>query len=550
MKRETFIILMIFVLALVPRLYHISGYLPDYFHPDEDKEIRRAISLYQGEFQQRAHKGMLFVLLAIEYGLLYGYEWVIGQVNSPHDFALEFVKDHSILFILSRITVAFMGAGCAVLAYRIVRYQTHIFAGILAALLITVFSEHLILSRLGRLDVPLCFWILLFIDLSIRSIQSPTTVRIFFIACLGGLVTATKTSGLPFLLVGLPAFINWLKLSDDFGKQLKNFTLAVSVFLLTIFIFNHALIEAILSLKSGVRPFSALEQYSGNTPNKFENYLNFPLNSLGILVILLAFFAIGYIGFKGLKKEKLIYGLLLGAIFLQVTLVWVCSDLVSMRYVLPSMIILILLAALGTYHLTSLFSSEKLRWISFSMLSLALVTPQLIQAKKKLHTSLLKPTVIAAKEWIEKNLPKNETIYLEGDKVFPSMYMPRLLQTRGSLEDKIIRLEETDPKKGELLRKFWLPSATENGYDIELYSYSREGISIKELQKETARYFVVREIEIKPHNINKWVKSYHTTLDQLSKMELIQMFEGDGENLNGLTLKVYIERSDLLRNLK
>ena len=41
--RGSWLPLVLFLIALAPRTDEIGRHLPEYFHPDEDKEMRRAI---------------------------------------------------------------------------------------------------------------------------------------------------------------------------------------------------------------------------------------------------------------------------------------------------------------------------------------------------------------------------------------------------------------------------------------------------------------------------------------------------------------------------
>ena len=553
-------LLLLVALALLPRVHEVGRYLPDHFHPDEDKEIRRAIQLARGEVDlQRRHKGFLFVLLTVEYGALYTFQRATGAVDSTEEFGRRIAADHSMLFLLSRLTVALMGAICVLLAYRITRRLGGTGAALLAAGLVLVFEPHLHLSRLGRLDVPLCMCALLVVDLSLAAMREPTTRRMLLLAAAAGLTVCAKTSGAPFLIIAIPPFYRWLRSASDVRGSGARFAGALMVSVLVVAIFNSALLFFVATGGGGGRELDwqgiLAEQYTGGAPDRVRNYIVQPAEFVGFTALLLAVLGMVLLTRKRLSLYLHFVAAVTLGVVLQIVLVWNLSDLTSWRYVLPGQVIVLLFAALGARHLAQLAPRGAVRKAAFGILAAALLLPHAHHGAMGLRRDLLEPTTVAMRKWIEANLPEGSPIALEGKDVFPSQYMPRLKHSPSSLEDHIEALREQARKtraneqmakadslenKAGVLERYWLPSLPEPGYQLTLYAYSKNEILSRAWFRDRAvRYLVVHEVNA-PEGTG-----YRRSVDAVKSIcnepgvKLRAEIIGDDESFSGRTVRLY-----------
>jgi 4-amino-4-deoxy-L-arabinose transferase-like glycosyltransferase len=109
----------VIALALGLRVWGIGFGLPYEFTYDEVHEILRAFKLGAGEYQWSFGKGGLYLILFVEYGLIFVVSWMLGWVANARDFAIWYVLDPSVFFLAGRLTVALMGALTCMVVYGI-----------------------------------------------------------------------------------------------------------------------------------------------------------------------------------------------------------------------------------------------------------------------------------------------------------------------------------------------------------------------------------------------------------------------------------------------
>ena len=533
---------LVLIAAFAPRGYEIGAYLPDYYHPDEEKEIRRAINACRGEFDQvRMHKGGLFVLLAFEYASYYGFMNLIGEISDPEEFALAIADDPSVLFFLSRLTVALLGAFSALLAYRIARSLGGTLAGLLAASLVAFFSFHLELSRLGRLDVPATFCVLLLMDLSLNALRSPSTRRMMLLTIAAALVVSTKTSGAPYLIIAVPPFLKWLMAARG-SAAVGRLASSVAVALGTVAVFNVALPIGIASGQTGTpSPQMLAAQYGGAVPSKFENYIAQPAELLGPTAIVAVLIGMVLLLRAGDRQIAQTVSLWLAGIVAQILLLWLLTEMVNTRYILPAMVVCLIIAGLGASRLANLAKNPWPRRVAITAVSSILLIPSLLKSLEFWKSERLTPTSVAAKEWIETHIPSNSGFALQGSRIFPHPHMPPLRYTCETLSEKIENLEPIDHKKAATLRRYFLSSRTDEGYQVMLYNYRETGLpTLVDFRARDIRYVVLWELFESPPKESDLGKSYERFREFCEPNgNVIKIFQSDGAKLRGNKLLIY-----------
>ncbi|MEM7245031.1 MAG: glycosyltransferase family 39 protein [Acidobacteriota bacterium] len=541
--RPSWIVVIIFVVALIPRGIGLGNYLPDDFHPDEDKEIRRALQMMRGNLDLgRMHKGTLFMALAGEYGGLFVAGKLTGRWNSPDDFAKKvIVGDHTPLFVLSRWTVAILGALGAVLAFLLTRRHAGLLAGLMAAGLVAFFPEHLLMSREGRLDVPLCFAVLLLLERSAAAWRNPTQLRVLVAVACAGMVVSTKTSGAPYLIALIPGFFTWMLADERWGQRFLRLGMGFGTGLLSTIVFNHSLPYSLV-MGQGDRALPDLtDQYQGAPPSRVEHYINQPIHQAGVVALLLALAGLFFLIKRGSFQAKVNGLLWAGAVLLQGAMLWSVADLVAFRYLLPGMLVLLVLAAIGARHLVQLLPKGMPRWVGLGVLAAIALFSPFRQSMDRLRVALLPSVPVAAREWIEANVPAGSGVLLDGRNVFPSLYMPKLNQTKESLEAKIEGIRESEPGKASLLERYWIPTLQEPGYDIELYQVSRALPTADELRGRGIRYVVLQDVDygLGDDHPLAGARSSLASLLQARGVKELQRFDGGGVERRGAALTIY-----------
>jgi 4-amino-4-deoxy-L-arabinose transferase-like glycosyltransferase len=110
-----FAVVIVGLLALFFRLWGIGFALPYDFTADEPHHIVQALKIGAGEggpllrIWHTVGKGGLDYLLFFEYGLLYVFWRITGEVRGPDDFAVRYLEDPTAFYLLGRLTIAILG---------------------------------------------------------------------------------------------------------------------------------------------------------------------------------------------------------------------------------------------------------------------------------------------------------------------------------------------------------------------------------------------------------------------------------------------------------
>ena len=107
-----------------------------------------------GEFDwQGFGKGGLYLLLFVEYGILYLTYLFLGITDTPQDFAILYIQDPTPFYVLGRLSVAVMGVVCCGALYLIGRKLYGSLNGVIAATLCAVWAVFVEYSSIINVDI-------------------------------------------------------------------------------------------------------------------------------------------------------------------------------------------------------------------------------------------------------------------------------------------------------------------------------------------------------------------------------------------------------------
>lgn len=161
--RPGFLLAGLFLLALVLRLWAIDFGLPYDLTADEPHHIVQALKIGAGEggplvrMWHTVGKSGLDTILFAEYALLFAFWWVTGRVDTPEDFALQYLVDPSAFYLAGRVTVAVLGASTCLLVFAAGRRMYGPRVGLGAAALAAVSYYHAAASHIINVHVPMTF---------------------------------------------------------------------------------------------------------------------------------------------------------------------------------------------------------------------------------------------------------------------------------------------------------------------------------------------------------------------------------------------------------
>lgn len=151
----------VFALALVLRVWGISFGLPYDFTADEPHQIIQALKIGAGDagplvrMWHTVGKSGLDYILFVEYGLLFVTLWVFGRVEGPRDFALLYLQDPTLFYLVGRVTIAVLGALTCVFVYLVGRRLYDGRTGLAAAILGAVAYYHAAESHIINVHIAM-----------------------------------------------------------------------------------------------------------------------------------------------------------------------------------------------------------------------------------------------------------------------------------------------------------------------------------------------------------------------------------------------------------
>ena len=206
----------ILALALGLRVWGIAFGLPYDFTPDEIHEIVRALKLGAGEYDWDGFgKGGLYLILFVEYGFLYVFWRLTGQVGGANDFALQYLQDPTAFYLLGRVTTALMGAATCLVIYWIGKRLYDWRTGLAAAFIGATAYFHAAWSHYINVDTGMTLAVWASVLAYLKYEETLRTKWLITSGALVGVAVAFKLPGLAAVLpLGLAAVTPLAKWSD------------------------------------------------------------------------------------------------------------------------------------------------------------------------------------------------------------------------------------------------------------------------------------------------------------------------------------------------
>lgn len=464
-KREIQILVGIFFLAIVVRMWGIRFGLPYPYHPDEPEIVEHAIKFGTGDLNPHSfiYPTLYPYFLFIFYALYFVVGLATGHFSSVSDFAVQYFVDPTWFYLIARFTSAVLGSLTVLLVYVLGQRLYGKKVGLLSAFFLAFTYLHVELSHYATVDVAMVFFFTLSFYFSVLVLEQGELKHYIGAGLLAGLAASTKYNGglsaISLLLAhSLRAFgeshplraILSKKVALGFVFVLLGFLIGTPYSILDFATFRDSIIGYLYQ--------SRVEWLGQEGRNLwlfvFTDFLN---SGMGIFLEVLSLCGFLYCLVRRTRKDALL------ALFLLLFyLLTVQSKTNSARYWLPIFPLLAVTAArlllVTMSHFP--FSLRLQNYVPF-VLALFVIFPSATAAIKHDYLISQKDTRTISKEWIEDNIPQGTRIAVE-------MYGPPLEKDRQSLLDGPSMLAECS-SKSESLTSFWtLPqdvySATQRKY--------------------------------------------------------------------------------------
>jgi len=409
-KRNTIILIIILLASIIIRVYPIKAQLPNIYWHDEKNYIETALRFGSGDFMpyQLSHGGIFYIALFILYSLYYVIGFLIGIFTSPINFYISYIKDPSVIFIISRITVVASSILMLIFVYKSVYILFEDFTISAIAMLFASFS--LLSVQMSSVALADMFSVMLlmagfYTGLKGMSVNKKTLIYIasFFV----GLSTAAKYN----CFFGVFFIILFEIYSDKINVNIIKRIVFIGLFFVIGFVAGNPFILKDINMFYRDTMIVMGKGYIVDNPYKFPFSLWFHIryhlrNAFGIPLEILFISGLFYGLFKDSKKFILISIFPITFYFLFSNSIGYCHHLLP---VLPFAAIIsskVLVDMLKKFKITS----------SLYLLSIAfiIVYPTLNDSLKFISIIPKTDTRTIGKKWIETNVPLNSKILQEG----------------------------------------------------------------------------------------------------------------------------------------
>jgi len=394
----------ILLLSIIIRVWGITFGLPDIHHGDEHEVVNHAVRFGSGDLNpHRFQYGSLFqYILFFFYGLFFLIGYAFGLFSSVNQFALYFIQDPTVFYLIARSFSAVLGTATVGLVYLIGKHIKSEEVGLVAALFLACSYEHVVHSHYCTVDIALTFLCTLAVYQCLMLFQSNSYRRYLLAGFSIGLALATKFNGALFIITLISAHFlkrrNETILSMIFSRKLW---LGIAAIFIGHFIacpFFYIDMKLALGEATELR---ALHAYSGFSLLKYlkqlvQHYLGIPLGALCLL---------GFIQSVISGNRRIM------------VLVITCTTVICFaslhRYVESKYIVYLfpILAVFGAHLFSVCFGSMKRKY-SYMIVLIVLLHPIYLIMDWDIQLSQ-KGLNKQAKEWIEENIPVNAKILLD-----------------------------------------------------------------------------------------------------------------------------------------
>ena len=403
-KKVFWILLFILLIAFFLRIWGISFGLPGIDHGDETEVVNHAVRFGSGDLNpHRFQYGSLFqYILFVFYGAYFLVGYLLGSFSSVHQFALHFIQDPTVFYLIARGLSAFLGTATLGITYLIGKRVKNEIVGLFASLFLAFCYESVVKSHYCTVDTALAFFFTLAVYQCLLLFHKDNLGRYVLAGFLIGITIAVKFNG----IIATVAFVAVHFLQEGnlnlFKRVLsKKLWLGIaSIFLGHFIACPYFYIDFDIALTEIVQ-LEALHSFSGFNlwiyiRELVKNYWGVPLGALC---------ALGFIRSIIPTNRKI------PVVFLT-TLVILCFasiyKYVEAKYILYSFP---LFAVLGSYLFVECFGRMKNKHVSLIVLVILVHPLYLIVNWDYEHAR--RSITLEAKEWIEENISVNSKILLD-----------------------------------------------------------------------------------------------------------------------------------------
>ena len=403
---------------------------------DEYVEVIEALRVCSGNLNyERWIKRVYLYILALEYGIYYIFQLLIGNVGSTYDFATRIIRNLEPLLIIARFTSAIFGILTVWVTYKIGKQIHSRLCGLIACAFLTVTPIVIEMSHYARVDATLGFLIIcgIFFIIRIHQEKGSNMKNVILSGLFTALAFQCKTQGIILVVPFVVAYYSHKALKKSIGNLLLSKKLGFYFigFIAGLIIGNPAILlafpEYIKSVLLMGKVYSEPINITSSDCIGYIAYFRGFVKQMGFPIFLLITLSIAHALIWNRKMEKMI---IISFIFSFYLVLGGSRYMVSSSYMLPIYPFLFLIASSTLIDITALLSLKPyVKWFAIvSILFALLIEPTVKSVKYELSISGPN-TRILAKRWIEENIPSNSHIIMDSGKNL-NTFAPLLLKMK------------------------------------------------------------------------------------------------------------------------
>jgi hypothetical protein len=401
-------LLLVCLLAVVLRIWGISFGLPGIDHGDESEVVNHAVRFGSGDLNPHRFQygSLLQYLLFFMYGCYYVLASLAGRYDSTHQFAVQFVRDPTIFYMIARVLSACLGTATVWMSYVIGRRVRDERTGLLSALLLVFCYQHVVHSHYATVDVAVTFLFSCAVYRSLMVISDKRLSNYLSAGFFTGLAAGTKFNGI-IALTALAA-AHWS--GEGSGTLIKRFFSREWLLGLAAVIAGHfiACPYFYIDLDAAWQEVMALQSFHASSGVTFWYYLrDFSLDYWGIPV--------GIVCAAGVARYLLTRTAGLRMLAIAALAVMLFASLhryVEAKYILCAFPLTAVLGATFLVDGLSRLPCPYRRPVTLLILLLLCIHPLTLIVRWDADRAG-KSITLESKEWIERHVPPQSRILLD-----------------------------------------------------------------------------------------------------------------------------------------
>jgi hypothetical protein len=443
---------LLLLVAFLLRIWGISFGLPGIDHGDEAEVVNHAVRFGSGDLNpHRFQYGSLFqYLLFAFYGAYFLIGYLFGKFISVHQFAVYFINDPTVFYLIARALSAVFGTATLIIVYLIGKRIKGEEVGLIAALFLAFSYQHVVHSHYATVDAALTFFFTLAVYQGVILLDKNDLWRYLVAGFSVGLAMSIKFNGV--IAAGTFIIAHFLSGRDRtvLHKLLcKKLWLGIASIFVGNFVaspYFYINLDVVLTEIVQLREFHAFSGFNLWVYLKeiIKVYWGVPLGALCVL---------------GLIRSVITTNSKLLILFITASFVLCFASLhkyVEAKYILYSFP---LFAVMGSHLFVECFARLKKRYL-FLITFIVLVNPLYLIVNWD-YEHAKKSIALEAREWVDENIPVNSKILLDN----VGNAGPKIENSFENIKRQYQRALKHNLLKAEYL-KLKLESSTEPCYNI------------------------------------------------------------------------------------